>query len=301
MIIGKKRQMKYIEKALELLPRRALSECIRIFNSRDDYPSGLMEIRLRSPGRSSLLISGESVALNTRVTREDMEMALSRLSRGSLYAFRDTIREGYIPMEGGGRVGICGHARYDGDRCVGISDITSLVIRIPRPAGAIAREAARAILSGGGGALIYSPPCGGKTTALRSLAGLLGTGSGARRVVVVDERCEFNPEDYSDAQVDILRGYRRREGLMLAIKTMSPEVIIIDEIGSADEAELISEIAHSGASLIASAHAESLRDVLLRRSLRILIEGGIFKRLFRISKNELGQFEMREERWDENA
>lgn len=292
--------MKYMKKALELLPQRALMECFRIFNSRNDYPSGLMEIRLRSPGRSSLLISGETVALNTRVTREDMDMALSRLSRGSLYAFRDTIREGYIPMEGGGRVGICGHARYDGDRCVGISDITSLVIRIPRPVGALARDAARVILSGGGGALIYSPPCGGKTTALRSLAGLLGTGSDAVRVVVVDERCEFNPEDYSDAQVDVLRGYRRREGLLLAIRTMSPEVIIIDEIGSPDEAELISEIARSGASLIASAHAESLRDVIRRPSLRALVDSGIFKRFFRITKNGLGEFEMREERMAEN-
>ena len=287
--------MDYAKKIMNMLPHGIRLECERASKFRLDYPSALSEIRLRAGGRSSLVLSGENVPLCYAVTREELSEILASLSGGSLYAYRDTIREGYIPMEGGGRVGICGHARYDGDKCIGISEISSLAIRIPHSARLFAEKIAELFLQRGGGVLIYSPPSGGKTTALRSLAGLLGSGSAAMRVVVVDERCEFNFSDYSSAQVDILRGYRKGDGVEIALRTMAPEVIIIDEIGSEREAEALLASARCGVSLIASAHAGSISDVLARPPLMRLVKCGIFRSFFRIGRGAGGAFEVNRE------
>lgn len=287
--------MNYAEKIMNMLPRGIRLECERASKFRLDYPQGLNEIRLRAGGRSALVLSGENVPLCYTVTKDELSEILASLSGGSLYAYRDTIRKGYIPMEGGGRVGICGHARYDGDKCIGISEISSLAIRIPHSVRLFAENIAGLFSQYGGGVLIYSPPSCGKTTALRSLAGLLGSGSAAMRVVVVDERCEFNFSDYSSAQVDILRGYRKGDGVEIALRTMAPEVIIIDEIGSERETEALLSTARCGVSLIASAHAASISDVLARPPLMSLVRCGIFRCFFKISRGADGAFEVTRE------
>jgi len=287
--------MKHTKKAFSLLPEGLRLECERICRLRLDFPLGLSEIRLRAAGRSSLVLSGENVPLGYQVSEEELSEVISRLCGDSLYAYRDTIREGYIPMEGGGRVGVCGHARYDGDKCVGVSEVSSLAIRVPHEAPDFSRDIYRLFVERGGGMLIYSPPSGGKTTALRSLARLIGSGALAKRVVVIDERCEFDLGDYEAAQVDILRGYRRREGIELALRTLSPEVIVVDEIGSGSEAKAILAFAHCGVPIIASAHAQGLCDILKREALRELVEQRIFSTFFKIRRTVQGCFEIEEE------
>jgi len=130
--------------------------------------------------------------------------------------------------------------------------------------------------------LVYSPPGVGKTTALRSLAMSIGSGSDAKRVAVIDERCEFPEEDFASAEVDILKGYKRKNGIEIATRTMSPEVIIIDEIG-ADEAAGVAMAVRTGIPLIATAHAASADEVLGKPSLSPLFECGVFDLLVGIS------------------
>ncbi len=125
--------------------------------------------------------------------------------------------------------------------------------------------------------LIYSPPGVGKTTALRALAGRIGSGRDARRVAVVDERCEFRPEDYAHAAVDILAGYKRALGIEIATRTMNPEVIMVDEIGGATEADAMLGMLHSGVPLIASAHASSLEEVKRKQNIARLVASGVFR------------------------
>ena len=141
---------------------------------------------------------------------------------------------------------------------------------------AFADELYRVFTAGiGSGMLIYSPPGVGKTTALRSLAANIGSGRWARRVAVIDERCEFIVEDYANSQVDILRGYRRRAGLEIATRTMSPDIVMIDELGG-DDAASVASVVRCGIPLIATAHAKSIDELYSKVSLAPLLSAGVF-------------------------
>lgn len=260
---------------MENLPRALALEIEQIGMSRRGFPHGLCEIRLRRDARSSVLFSGESVTLTKRVSGEELEQILQKACDLSLYSCRDTLAEGYLPMAGGVRVGVCGRARYDGGRLVGVSGIGSLVFRFPFSGCEFAGSLCELFRGAHSGLLIYAPPGGGKTTALRDMARILSSGQGAKRVAVVDERLEFFPEDYVGCEVDLLRGYRRSRGVEIAVRTLSPEIIIIDEIG-ADEVEELSEVVRCGIPIIATAHASNIDELLSKRGISGLIRNGAF-------------------------
>ena len=177
----------------------------------------LQELRLRAPGRSSLVFGNRQRVLSARVDAGEMEALLLCLCGGSRYAFEECISEGYLPFEGGIRIGVCGRARYEGRELRGICEISSLVIRFPHASDVAAIPVLEAFSRAGRGLLIYSAPGVGKTTALRALALALGRKNPPMRVVVIDERMEFSPEEYEDATVDILRGYHRPLALQIAL------------------------------------------------------------------------------------
>ncbi len=270
------------------LPPRMVLEIERICASRRLGARGIREIRIRGEGRCSLLYGNEIIPLYTKVTRSETESTVSKISDGALYAHRDSIASGYISLSYGVRVGLCGFARYEGGELVGVSDLRSLVFRIPTGECDFSEELAALFRSRvRRGMLIFSPPGGGKTTALRSLAHSLGEGAQAMRVAVVDERCEFWEEDFSSSEVDLLRGYKRREGIEIATRTMSPEVIMIDEIGS-DEAEGVAQAVRTGIPLVATAHAAAFSEVRERPSLSSLFESGAFDLLVGIFRTPEG-------------
>ncbi len=276
------------EAVLELLPREISEEIRRVAVGRVSGLSGIREIRLRAGGRSTLMYIRERMALFHSLSYEEIGGIVRLISDGSLYSAREGIAEGYITMEGGIRVGIGGRARYDSSVCVGISDISSLVFRIPTGECEFSEELYKIYLSGiGRGLLIYSSPGVGKTTALRSLAASIGSGKERRRVCVVDERCEFSSEDYSSSEVDILRGYKKKAGIEIATRTLAPEVIMVDEIG-ADEASALSHVLSSGVPMIATAHAASLSELLSKPSLAPLLSAGVFDKFVGISLSEDG-------------
>jgi len=195
---------------------------------------------------------------------------------GALYRRRDTIREGYVTLEGGVRIGVCAEARYDGGAFVGVSDVSSLVIRTPAFRILRNSEIFGAFQRCRRGLLVYSPPGVGKTTAIRTLALEIGEGGADEQVVAVDERCEFVPEDYRGASVDILRGYKRDLGIEIALRTLSPTVIAVDEIGRLAEAEAMLESLNSGVRVIATAHAATYAELKQRKSLCPFFERNIF-------------------------
>lgn len=267
---------------LSLLPDAVASELCRILRGRRDGGEALSEIRLRQDGLCSVRVGNENLRLFSRLGREEIEATLERISGGAMYAHRDSIAKGYISLPYGIRVGLSGRASYDGGELVGVSEIRSLVFRIPTGKCAFSNEIYDVFLSGiGSGMLIYSPPGVGKTTALRSLAGAVGRSG--KHVVIVDERGEFLYEDYPDGEVDILRGYERRVGIEIATRTMSADLIIIDELSS-DETAGLSEVARCGIPLVASVHASSADEVRVKPSLRPLISCGAFDVLVGINR-----------------
>lgn len=272
------------ERALAVLPPRISDEIRRICSSRTGGISEIREICLRRGARSSVTLGDECLTLFAPVGEREMRDTFASLEGGALYAHRESIASGYVSLGGGVRVGVCGHARYDGQRLVGVGEVSSLVFRIPTGKCDFADELYRAYLGAGGGMLIYSPPGVGKTTAIRSLAGSIGSGRDGKRVAVIDERCELMPEDYHGASVDILSGYRRAEGIEIATRTMSPDVIMIDEIGEGD-AEPISRVLRCGIPVVATAHAANLDELFSRVSLAPLLSLGAFSRFVGISKS----------------
>ena len=264
------------ERLLSLLPQRIAAELTALSGGRHRFWDRLQELRLRVFGRSSIVFGDCQRPLRGSVSEEEMEALLLRLCKGSRYAFEECIAEGYLPFEGGIRIGVCGRARYEGEVLRGVCDVYSLIVRFPHGADFASPIVLEAFLQAKRGLLIYSPPGVGKTTALRALALALGKQDPPRRVVILDERLEFAPEEYKDATVDILRGYHRAQALHMAYRSMNPEVILLDEIGAREEADALAALLRGGTIAVATAHAASREDLRLRGVLSPFFERGIF-------------------------
>lgn len=263
---------------MRALPYR-LSDEIR----RTGYPI-IEEIRMRAHRRCSLVVSGKNIMLDTVLDRRELGDILEGMCQGSLYAFSDTINQGYISLPGGVRVGVCGRAGCEGDKIIGIYEVTSLSVRIPHKTRPVGVEICRLLrdFKYTGGVLAYSPPGVGKTTLLRSVATMLASGAwesgiSPLRTVVIDTRGELAfASEGRDLCLDVLSGYPRRQGIEIATRCLNAEVIICDEIGDYEEAMALVASHNCGVPLIASAHAESVTQLLSRTGLRLLHEARIF-------------------------
>ena len=261
---------------LEYLPFSVSREIKRILLSRVGEIHSLGEIRLCLGRGSSIKSHGERLLLHVEVSASDMSATVNKLCDGGVYAHRDTLSEGFISIEGGVRVGVCGNARYESDRLVGVTDISSLVFRIPSVKCNFTDKLYRAWGEVERGMLIYAPPGGGKTTALRALVDAISSGKESKIVAVVDERCEFFLDECRDNGIHLLRGYKRGIGLEIALRTLSPEVIAVDEIGASKESEEMIDSLNSGVPIIATAHAKRLDELMKRSSLTPFFERNIF-------------------------
>ena len=268
--------MRDIDRVFVHIPIQLTEEINRIVRSRGVSLGCISEIRLRAFGRNSVTILGERIFLSAGVCAEDVARTFFHICEGSVYAQRESIKEGYVALPGGVRVGICGQARYDGGHLVGVSNITSLVFRIPMSEISDITPLYEAWTGCVKGMLIYSPPGVGKTTSLRALAAMIGSGRYAQQVAVIDERGEFIHGDYKNSSVDILRGYKRADGMEIALRTLSPTVIVVDEVGRVREAEAMLESLNSGVKILASAHASSLSELRKRVTVKPFFDNKIF-------------------------
>ena len=281
-----KKASEIIMGVLEILPRRLSSEILRVCCNRRDFPLGLSEIRVRCNGRSAIVLSGENIPLFTALTQTEIADIYDRAAGGSIYSHTEEIKRGFISMPRGVRVGISGSLP---DSSSVLTDVSTLVFRIP----ASISESAGALFSiwqknERRGMLIYSSPGGGKTSALRAIAGIISREL-LLRVAVIDERREFVSDDYKDCAVDILKGFDKARGIECAMRTLSPEVIIIDEIGNFSECEALLAVGRGGIPIIATAHADSFSEVTEKASIRPLCSAGYFGIFVRLYK-ENGRF-----------
>ncbi len=260
-----------------LLPRRVVGAMEDALRLRPALADTLSEVRLRADRYASLTAGGRNYPLPVLLSAEELSGLLVAFCRGSLYAYRESLSEGYVDLGGGIRCGVSGRAVLEGGRIKGVTDVTSLVLRLPREVRGAGDGAYNLFLGvGGGGMLIFSPPGVGKTTLLRDLCRLLSTGEGARRVAVVDSRGELSGGYPQSALIDVLVGYPKAIAIELAVRTLSPEVVAVDEIGSRREAEAVLAVAGCGVPLIATTHASSLREALARPAVRPLVRAGLF-------------------------
>ena len=283
---------------LRVLPYKVADE-IRLRIS-DLY--GIEEIRLRADRCVSLTVGGKNILLSSALTRQQMDTFLAAICDNSLYAHRETINSGYITLEGGIRVGVCGRAVIDGGRLLGVYDVSSMNIRIPHAIRNVGEGVCRLLRTSteARGVLVYAPPGEGKTTLLSAVCSKMAGGDNPLRVAVIDTRGELSASLFDkNLCLDVLSGYPRGLGIDIATRTMSPELIVCDEIGDVSEAESIISAQNSGVPFIASAHAENVEGLLRRTAIARLHSARVFFAYVGIRRNGTGDFSYTVSDWEE--
>lgn len=212
--------------------------------------------------------------------REDLEATLQRACEYSVYARQRELTQGFVTLRGGHRLGVCGTAVTDEDGIIHVRDISSLHLRIAREHRGCAAAVFRAVQNDSGGVLLCGAPCSGKTTLLRDLARLLSV-EAAQSVCLIDERGELAAVTMGEPQndvgfCDVFDGYPKAQAMEQALRCMSPQVIVCDEIGSSEDVRAVRQCLFGGVRVIATAHAATMQELSARPVLRALLATGAF-------------------------
>ncbi|WFD09063.1 stage III sporulation protein AA [Tepidibacter hydrothermalis] len=249
-------------------------------------------------------------------TREDIEHTFQLICKYSIHSFLDDIKKGFITIKGGHRVGIGGKAILDKDEIKNIKHISSLNIRVSREIKNCSKDVIKYIIKNSNeiyNTLIISPPQCGKTTLIRDLVRNISTGIDEYKfkgikVAVIDERNEICgsyqgiPQKDVGIRTDVIESCPKDVGIMMVLRSMSPNVIVTDEIGSTKEIESLYSALNGGVSLITSVHGNGIDDIRNRKELNTLLDKELFKRVIVLScKNGAGTIEqiydLEEKRW----
>ena len=255
------------------------------------------EIRLRadrpvvlSGTFGSVLLQRDGTVSPTRLdaalfcSPEQLSDSFHRLCNYSVHTHIRSITQGFVATGGGDRVGVVGTAVCDeGGNIVSVRDITALNIRVSREVAGCATPLLR-LFTGGDvqNVLIAGAPGSGKTTLLRDLARQLSAFSNGCRwkTAVLDPRQELFPRDgKAGYNCDVFRGYPNREAVRIAVRTMSPELIVCDEVATMEEARAIEQGVNTGVKFVASIHAGSVHELTARPLFRFLTQHCGFSRV----------------------
>ncbi|MBR4092672.1 MAG: Flp pilus assembly complex ATPase component TadA [Oscillospiraceae bacterium] len=266
------------------------SENIRKVLSPYEMCENITEIRLRTGRGVSVRIGSENILLGGYiVSKEDMEYSFKAICNYSVYSYSKELSEGFITLKGGHRVGICGTAVTENGKVNNINYISGLNFRIANEHKGIADKIMTDIFSREKcGIIIAGPPLCGKTTILRDLCRQIGN---KNKVSLIDERGEIAsvykgvPQNEIGIFTDVFDGYPKTEGILIAIRTMSPDYIFVDEIGTEEDYNAIFRSVCCGTEIIATVHASSLNSLKKRDSINKLFKTGAFRYIVFLESN----------------
>lgn len=239
-----------------------------------------------------------------RITRNEIRETMEYISNYSLYAFEEEIKQGFITITGGHRVGISGKTVIEQNKVKYMKHISFINIRMSHQITGCAGKVLPYLVKNQTqiyNSLIISPPRCGKTTLLRDLIRQISNGTSYCRgqcVGVVDERSEIaacymgEPQNDLGIRTDVLDCCPKASGMMMLIRSMSPEVIAVDEIGSKEDLEAVENVIRCGCSVIATVHGGSIRDLEEKPVLSDLMRRKYFERYIILNnKNGVGSLE----------
>ncbi len=257
----------------------------------------IKEIRFRNGEPLTLNTSAEKyyITENGRYTTEfsqnlpktddkDMQEIVFLLSRRSLHTYQDMIAKGYIPLPGGCKAGVAGRAVMKNGAVYSVSDFNCVNIRVSREFLGCSKDLTDKV-GDCKSFLIIGTPMSGKTTLLRDLCRFYSGEKSIKplKVAVIDERDEIASRSFGSfkdvgVHTDVLTLYPKAIGTEIAVRTLSPDIIVLDEIGTEEEAKALLSGVNSGVDFIATAHGASFPEVLRRPNIKTLINSGVFRK-----------------------
>ena len=284
--------------------------------------TGKMELILVKNGgqiERRVLVDGRATNIYEdayRITEQDLLEMQNYISNYSLYAWQEELRNGFLTIQGGHRIGLAGGTTNQNGRISGISYLTFFNIRVAHEKVGCAEKMLPYIQGDKtdrqqriNNTLIISPPGAGKTTLLRdcirSFSYGIGTGHGIK-IGLVDERSEIAasyhgiPQNDVGPRTDVLDGCNKPEGIQMLLRTMSPEVIAVDELGTEEDFKAVEQAAYSGCKVIGTVHAGTMKELLEKPNLKKWCEKDLFERFVFIEKGENGVRELKvyNNRWE---
>lgn len=228
-------------------------------------------------------------------SKKDGLFIINQLSEFSLYRMEDELREGYITIEGGHRVGLAGKVNTLNGVVKAVQNITFLNIRIAKEKIGVAIPMIHHMYDQDYlNTLFVGPPQTGKTTFIRDVTRLIATGwknVAPQKVGVIDERSEIAasikgvPQHDLGFRTDVMDACPKAEGMMMLIRSMSPDVLVVDEIGSDQDVQALMEAIHAGVKVICTIHGQTIAELKKRPSLQPIFKQNVFERIIVLEKN----------------
>lgn len=276
-----------MDEILRYFPNKIYQIFSNLLQENPKVANELQEIRIRVDKPIILKLREKDLILQYNILQTEILQIVERLCENSIYAYKNQICEGFITIKGGHRVGLTGSCVIENGKITNIKYISSLNIRIAREVKNCSTRILREIIDIENktiyNSIIVAPPGRGKTTILRDIIRRLSDGIEeinfrGKTCGVVDERGEIaamfkgTPQNDVGIRTDVIENVSKNKGIHMLIRTMAPEIIACDEIGSKEDVEAIHYALYSGVKGIFTMHGKNVEDIKNNKQIYELIE-----------------------------